>query len=566
MVKAAKMAGFEIIGGASAVEDTFRERFATRRLLRMQGGFAELAAPVIQSSIAQLAIKTFGIHDAYSIGVGDENNMFGAVHILTRTADACLPATVIESFVYQCFLALRNLRAQRELIESREQFRRLTESIKDVVWTLDPETLRFLYVSPSVEGLRGYTPEEVMAQPMDAALTPEGSVRVREILAQRTQAIRDGQTEDVFHVEELEQPCKDGSRVWTEVVTSHYFNELTGRYEVRGVSRDITERRRSEESIRVYAQLLEASPASINVVSDEGEFLYANEFTFDMHGYTREEFMALNLGDVDVADESDPYVSESWASRAEQRGDHVFEVLHRRKDGSTFPMTIHARTGTWEGRPVILTVGTDITDSKRAEQEILDSNERLAQMVRDVAEAMGRIVEVRDPYTQGHEERVAKLAVLIGEDMGLSADEIAGLEMAAVVHDIGKLCVPAEILNKAGKLLDIEFELIKQHPLAGFEILKDIAFPWDVAAAVLQHHERIDGSGYPYGLIGDQICQTARILAVADVIEAMASHRPYRPALSVDAGMAEVMSHPEQYDSEVVASCVRLHEAGRIVW
>jgi PAS domain S-box-containing protein/putative nucleotidyltransferase with HDIG domain len=314
----------------------------------------------------------------------------------------------------------------------------------------------------------------------------------------------------------------------------------------------------------VYAGLLEASPASVIVFTRQGQILYANERSLEMHGYTRDEFLGLTLFEIDTP-ESAALVEERFAWTSEH-GYNSFEVEHFRKDGSIVPIAVNNRSATWGGREVILSVGTDITQLKRAEQELIEGNARLEEMVYDVAEAMGRIVEVRDPYTQGHEVRVAKLAKLIAGDMGLSPDEIAGVEMTAVVHDIGKLSVPAEILNKPGTLSELEFMLIRQHPHFGYEILKDIAFPWNVAEAVQQHHERMDGSGYPDGLKGDEICLSARILAVADVIEAMASHRPYRPALGVDAAVAEIVAHRQQYDPAVVDSVVRLYDAGRIVW
>jgi PAS domain S-box-containing protein/putative nucleotidyltransferase with HDIG domain len=384
-------------------------------------------------------------------------------------------------------------------------------------------------------------------------------------LSSRAQELESGVLdEDNFFIEELEQPCKDGSSVWTEVVTSYYRDERTGKTEIHGVTRDITDRRRSEESLGVYAGLLEASPASIIVFTRQGQILYVNERSLEMHGYTRDEFLALNLYDLDVP-ESAALIDERFVWTAEH-GENSFEVEHYRKDGSVFPLAVNNRIATWEGRQVVLSVGTDITERRRFEQDLIDGNARLEEMVHDVAEAMGRIVEVRDPYTQGHEVRVAKLAKLIAEDLGLPADEIAGVEMTALVHDIGKLSVPAEILNKPGVLSEIEFALIRHHPATGYEILKDIAFPWPVADAVLQHHERMDGSGYPAGLLGDDICQTARILAVADVIEAMASHRPYRPALGVDAAMDEIVAHRDQFDPDVVASCEKLHAAGKIAW
>ena len=563
LAKAAKMIGFEVKGTRYAVDDALTGHFGQRRLARIPGGLGELAASAIPQAIGDLVGKAFGVGAVYSVGIADERAIFGIVHVLTRRADEPVPGAVIDSFIFQCFLALRSLRAQRALQESREEYRLLAESIKDVVWTLDPDTLRFLYVSPSVERLRGYTVAEVLAEPMDAALTPEGSELVRALLSKRgEEASAAGFSPDEFYVEELEQPCKDGSTVWTEVIANFYVNARSGKPEVRGVTRDITKRRKSEESLRVYAGLLEATPASIIAFDADGTLLYANELTLEMHGYTRDEFMKLNLSELDVPEDAER-IGERFKHTAEF-GENAFEVVHRRKDGSTFPLDVRNRSAIWDGRTVVLSVGTDSTERKRTEQALLDGTARLEQMVRDVAEAMGRIVEVRDPYTQGHEVRVAKLATLIAQDMGLSDDEIGGVEMAAIVHDIGKLSVPTEILNKPGKLLSIEFELIKQHPVAGYEILKDIAFPWDVSRAVRQHHERLDGSGYPDGLSGDEICLTARILAVADVIEAMASHRPYRAALGVDAAMAEIVARRDTFDPAVVAACERLFAAGMI--
>jgi HD-GYP domain-containing protein (c-di-GMP phosphodiesterase class II) len=148
--------------------------------------------------------------------------------------------------------------------------------------------------------------------------------------------------------------------------------------------------------------------------------------------------------------------------------------------------------------------------------------------------------------------------------MGLSDDVIATVELAALVHDIGKLAVPAELLTRPTQLSEIEFRLIREHPLTSHEILKGIAFPWPIADIVLQHHERCDGSGYPYGLLRDGILLPARILAVADVVEAMASHRPYLPALGMEAAIAEIVGEPAKYDADAAAACVRLYESGRI--
>lgn len=174
-------------------------------------------------------------------------------------------------------------------------------------------------------------------------------------------------------------------------------------------------------------------------------------------------------------------------------------------------------------------------------------------------QAMSAAVETRDPYTSGHQRRVADLASSIAAQMRLPSDRIDGIRMAASIHDLGKISIPAEILSMPRKLSQLEFELIKTHPQAGYDIIKNIDFPWPIATIILQHHERMDGSGYPNGLSGDKILLEARILAVADVVEAMASYRPYRPALGLDKALEEIMQNKTVlYDAEAVDACLKL--------
>jgi putative nucleotidyltransferase with HDIG domain len=172
---------------------------------------------------------------------------------------------------------------------------------------------------------------------------------------------------------------------------------------------------------------------------------------------------------------------------------------------------------------------------------------------------MALTVEARDPYTAGHQRRVADLARAIAEEMGLSKERIEGIRVAGGLHDIGKINIPAEILGKPGRINNMELGLIKMHPQVGYNILKGIEFPWPVAQIVLQHHERMDGSGYPQGLVGGDIVLEARILAVADVVEAMSSHRPYRPAHNIDKALEEISQNSGiLYDPEVADVCLRL--------
>jgi putative two-component system response regulator len=193
------------------------------------------------------------------------------------------------------------------------------------------------------------------------------------------------------------------------------------------------------------------------------------------------------------------------------------------------------------------------------EQMVQQRTTELNRALEGAIRAMALAVESRDPYTAGHQQRVAGLARAMAKEMGLPTEGIQAVYFAGVIHDLGKLSVPAEILSKPSRLTDAEFALIKAHPRTGFEILRTVEFPWPLAEIVLQHHERMGGTGYPRGLSGDQISPEARILAVADVVEAMASHRPYRPALGIEAALAEIGERRGTlYDTDVVAVCVRL--------
>jgi PAS domain S-box-containing protein/putative nucleotidyltransferase with HDIG domain len=191
----------------------------------------------------------------------------------------------------------------------------------------------------------------------------------------------------------------------------------------------------------------------------------------------------------------------------------------------------------------------------------------LQQSLVQSIETIANTVEARDPYTAGHQQRVAALALAIAQEMGLPEDQIKGVHLAAIIHDLGKIHVPAEILSKPGKLTALEYELIKTHPQDGYDILKNVDFPWPIADIILQHHERLDGSGYPQGLKGDDILLEAKIIAVADVMEAISSHRPYRAARGIDAALDEIRKNRGiLYDPSVVDACLIIFEENKFSW
>jgi PAS domain S-box-containing protein len=229
-------------------------------------------------------------------------------------------------------------------------------------------------------------------------------------------------------------------------------------------------------------------------------------------------------------------------------------------DGTARALSINAMptlfpdgTVTWDGAI------QDITERKEAEEERRRNAEKLKTALVQTIQAVSHTVEKRDPYTAGHQRQVALLAAEIGREMGLPEDCIDGLYMGGLIHDIGKISVPAEVLTRPGRLSEIEFALIKTHPEAGYDIIKGVDLPWPVAQMILQHHERLDGSGYPRGLKDDQIIPEARILAVADVVEAMAAHRPYRPSRGLEEALEEIERNAgRSFDPEAVSACLRL--------
>jgi len=228
-------------------------------------------------------------------------------------------------------------------------------------------------------------------------------------------------------------------------------------------------------------------------------------------------------------------------------------------DGKSTVAEMRVMETEWEGEKAYLASLRDITERKSMQQEVQDSLDDLKQAINGTIKAIALTVEMRDPYTSGHQQRVASLARAIAQESALAHDRTEGVYMAAAIHDIGKISLPAEILSKPVKLSDIELRMIQSHSQVGFDILKGIEFPWPIAQIVLQHHERIDGSGYPQCLTGKDILLEARIVGVADVVETMSSHRPYRPMIGLDKALEEISNNKDKlYDSQVVNACLKL--------
>jgi PAS domain S-box-containing protein len=318
-------------------------------------------------------------------------------------------------------------------------------------------------------------------------------------------------------------------------------------------------RRRRAEAEGLYRAVAEQSIAGL-VVVDGGTLLYANPRTEEIFGMDRDDIVGRPW--IDLLDEGEDRDAILESIAEVQYGDAPSlrsAFRFRRADGTVIRLGTHSTRAHLDDRPVVLSVIQDITDRLRHEEERQEQMERLRRTMLGAVNAMSRMIEVRDPYTSGHERRVGDLAGAIGARIGLDDQTVESLRIMGYVHDVGKIVAPAEVLSKPGPLTRPEFQIIKAHADEGYQILKGIDFPWPVAEAVRQHHERLNGSGYPRGLEGEAIIREARILAVADVVEAMASHRPYRPALGLDAALDEIAAGAGvTYDAEVAAACIAL--------
>ena len=320
-----------------------------------------------------------------------------------------------------------------------------------------------------------------------------------------------------------------------------------------------------------FQELFEHAPAGYLLVrQNDGAIIKVNEAAVQMLGYSRDEMVKTSLFSLFTPD-------EFGLARAKTLfrllGDGLRlkdqELLMRRHNGKTIWISLTAEQVQGEESQVVEWRASilDISKRKEAEQERRQLSERLQRSLVQTIQAIATTIEKRDPYTAGHQQRVAELAVAIAREMGLPEKRIEGLRLGAMIHDIGKIYVPAELLNRPGELGQLEADFMRTHPEVGYEIMSGVDFPWPVAEMVLQHHERLDGSGYPKGLQGDEIIIEARIIAVADVVEAITNHRPYRPAMRLDKAIEEIDRHKNShFDANAVDACLRLFNQHRFQW
>ncbi|MDP1784962.1 MAG: PAS domain S-box protein [Sulfuricurvum sp.] len=626
-------------------------------------------------------------------------------------------------------------RALEHLHDSEEKFHSITASAQDAIIMIDDEG-KISYWNEAAERIFGYPVREVIGLSLHTLIAPERYLAAHNIAFSHFKNTGEGPL--IGKTLELVALKKDGTEFPVELSLSAVMRD--GHWNAIGIIRDITERKDSEERLKLFRTLLDHSSDAIEVMEPSSmRFLDVNDTDCHILGYTREEMLSMSVFDIDpVFDAESAKAIEEQLSKS---GSVNFETVHRRKDGSTFPVEVSTKLIELD-KPYMLSIVRDITERKQSEETLRRANRALktlsagnealiraenedtllrsvtsiiveqgsyslavvdyaendpqksitpmawsglkeehywaknlswadteqgqlpiskvirtgkTQICRDIAsedgfnpykdaarshgyvsnialplsyegktfgalsiyssisepfdeeevrlleelandlaygiitlrariehdqqtvllrqsleqsiQTIAAIVEARDPYTAGHQRRVGELATAIAQEMGLSEEQVQGIHFAAIIHDLGKIHVPAEILSKPGKLNDIEYMLIQTHPQAGYDILKDVKFPWPIADIILQHHEKLDGSGYPKGLKENQIRLEAKIITVADVVEAMSSHRPYRSALGIESAFDEIRrGRGSEYDPSVVDACLKLFAEKRFAF
>jgi len=487
-------------------------------------------------------------------------------------------------------------RADQELKSSEERLKIIFEYAPDAYYLNDTKGV-FVDGNRAAEEVIGYKRGELIGKSFFKVnlLSPKQIPKAAALLAKNALGLTTGPDEFVLN-------RKDGTKVTVEIRT--FPVELGNRPFVLGIARDITERKRAEEALRKardeleervrertaelarvnealrieiterkraeevlreseerYRTLFEQSPIGITISDMKGVILACNPAAYRIGGYSESDFIGKHFSKLATLHVSDiAKYAKVLSSIVRGKVPKPFEVSYQHKDGTVGWTELHvALVDVGGGKQGILVIHRDITEHRQAEEELERAFRKLRATLEETVNALASVAEKRDPYTAGHQRHVAQLACAIAKELGLSEEQIEGLSVAGTIHDIGKMYVPAEILAKPGELTGVEMSLIKVHPQVGYDIAKGIEFPWPVAQAILQHHERLDGSGYPTGLSGEEIVLEARILGVADVVEAMFSHRPFRPALGIDKALEEVTQNRGVfYDPKVVDACLEL--------
>lgn len=515
--------------------------------------------------------KTLRYEGAVDFGQAKEHGLYntnrsGIAYLqIMMTALGNIEEGSIDGYLIQAQDITERKRSEEALQESEKRYRLLASNISDVIWVTDMK-LQPIYLSPSITRLLGYSVEEAMAGSLETMLPHDSLQKATESFAEATATEKKESGEAAGpRTLELEFKRKDGSTVWLNTTVSFIRGADGQPVEILGVLRDVTERRKAEKALRESEErlrhLIETTSDWVWEIDGKGTYTYVSPRIIEILGYEPEEVLGKTPFDLMPLHEANRMTKLIGSAIASGKSFTFIENTNLHKDGH--PVVVETSGVPFLDEDGVVRgyrgIARDISERKQAEEQLHQSFYNLEKTLEGTIQAITLMVETRDRYTAGHQQRVTQLACAIAREMGLSSKQIQTIRIAGLLHDLGKIFIPTEILSKPGRLTDIEFAIIKTHPKAGYDILKNIDFPWPIADIVVQHHERIDGSGYPSGLQGEEITLEARILAVADIVEAMSSHRPYRPSLGLDRALKEVIDNKGVfYDPDVVDACLRV--------
>ncbi|WP_024329974.1 HD domain-containing phosphohydrolase [Thioalkalivibrio sp. ALR17-21] len=523
-----------------------------------------------------------------------------------------------QRFAFNVFRDITDeVRHRQQRQEQEAFFTTLAETARDAVVVMDPEG-QVAYWNRAAEEVFGYSSGEVLGKPLHPLIAAPRHQGKYE--AGLRHFVETGEGAVVGDTLELEAQHKDGTVFLVELSVSAV--QFEGGWHALGILRDITRRKTRERRLARTTEYLRAliqAHSALVTAEDEGQLFQdvcqaladAREYPLVWVGMAREgadhpvEVVGSAGPRTDYLDtvvvtwdssestgqgptgrairEGKPQMTRNmatdpsftpWREPARERGFASSIALPLQVDGETIgALNVYATEPEAfddEEQSLLEGLAKDLSrglKALRTQKERDESQTALQEALVDTVEAIARLVDKRDPYTAGHQKRVAELSQAIGRKLGWSEDRVKGLYLAGLIHDLGKISIPSEILSRPGTLSPMEFELIKEHARAGYDIIRDVAFPWPVADAVLQHHERLDGSGYPDGLSGDEILLEGQILAVADVVEAVCSHRPYRPAFGIEAALDVIQNgRGTQFSPEIVDTCLALFRDDGFLW
>ncbi len=562
----------------------------------------ERVAGEVASYSKKEGLQTF-VHKPYRI-ITKNGNIKWINDITYIRRDSRGIITHYEGIVYD---VTEHKQLEESILKSEEKYRLLADNSIDVIWQVNLK-LVFTYVSPSIKNIMGYTVDEWVG----TRLSQHASTKEFFNMAKKALYAIKNYKKFKYLIFNAVMLRKDGTKIPVEINGKLLLNKKGLPIGLQGTTRDITERKQAEEKINHLNLVLHAirnvNELIVKVKDRERLLKGACENLVKTRGY-HNTWIALLDEEGKLKTCAEAGLGKSFLPMIElfEKGKMIIcsqkalkqqEVIVTENPASTCTECPLAQKYSGEGamtirleyngkiyglmsvsipthiavdqeeKSLFKEVAEDIAFSlrnieldkerKQAEEKLQETYQRLKKTMDASIETMSKILEAKDPYTAGHQQRVSQLATAIAKELNLSQNKIEGIKIASLIHDIGKIGLPTEILSKPTKLSDMEFNLIKNHSQIGHDILEKVDFLWPIAEIVLQHHEKINGSGYPGGLKGDEILLEAKIICVADVVEAMSSHRPYRPAKGIDAALNEIVKNKGIfYDSKVVEACIK---------